>query len=159
MVPAAALVALIPLTLIDRLGPSEVFQPDLLPIAVYVLGVAFLGLIDDALGVEGGPRGWRGHGAAVMRGEFSTGALKAAGSLGLALLAMSYLSLSDGHWILATAVLRPGHEPLQPARPASGPLDEGVRPARSRPEHRRVGSPAALGSWPVRRPGTRRRRL
>ncbi len=33
-----------------------------------------------------GPRGWRGHGAALARGELSTGALKAFGSLGLALL-------------------------------------------------------------------------
>ena len=50
-------------------------------------------------------RGWRGHGAATLRGELSTGALKAAGSLGLALLAMSYLGLSNGRWLLAAAVL------------------------------------------------------
>jgi UDP-N-acetylmuramyl pentapeptide phosphotransferase/UDP-N-acetylglucosamine-1-phosphate transferase len=105
LVPAAALVALVPLTVIDRLGPSEIFQPELLPISVYALGVALLGLLDDLLGSDGGPRGWRGHGAALLRGELSTGVLKAAGSLGLALLAMSYLSLSDGRWLLGTAVL------------------------------------------------------
>jgi len=35
----------------------------------------------------------------------STGALKAAGSLGLALLAMSWLGLSDGRWLLGSGVL------------------------------------------------------
>jgi UDP-GlcNAc:undecaprenyl-phosphate GlcNAc-1-phosphate transferase len=121
---AAALVALIPLTLLQKLASTQVFHPELGPIAVYALGVLALGLIDDTLvrdghrgregdGGRGGAdagarlpqRGWRGHGAAVLRGEFSTGALKAAGSLGLALLAMSYLGLSNGRWLLAAAVL------------------------------------------------------
>ena len=109
---AAALVALIPLMLVQELTSTELFHPELLPIAVYVLGVTALGLVDDTLG-EDPPeradrppkRGFRGHGAAVLRGEPSTGALKAAGSLGLALFAMSYLGLSNGHWLLATAVL------------------------------------------------------
>src|SRR6202042_239142 len=51
------------------------------------------------------PRGWRGHGAALLRGELSTGALKAIGSLGLALFALSLLGLSNGRWLLAVAVL------------------------------------------------------
>jgi hypothetical protein len=50
-------------------------------------------------------RGWRGHGAAALRGELSTGLIKAVGSLGLALLAMSYLDLSDARWLLAAGVL------------------------------------------------------
>lgn len=49
---------------------------------VFVLGVAALGLFDDAY--SGPSRGWRGHGAAVRRGEFPSGLLKAAGTLGLA---------------------------------------------------------------------------
>lgn len=49
---------------------------------VLVLGVAALGLFDDAYG--GPSRGWRGHGAAVRRGEFPSGLLKAVGTLGLA---------------------------------------------------------------------------
>jgi UDP-GlcNAc:undecaprenyl-phosphate GlcNAc-1-phosphate transferase len=109
---AAALVALIPLTLLERLVSSEVFEPAALPVAVYALGVLALGLVDDTLPRErsaqaGSPaqRGWRGHGAAALRGELSTGVLKAAGSLGLALFAMSYLGLSDGRWLLAAAVL------------------------------------------------------
>jgi UDP-N-acetylmuramyl pentapeptide phosphotransferase/UDP-N-acetylglucosamine-1-phosphate transferase len=110
LVLAAALLALIPLMLVQVLGSGDVFHPEVLPIAVYALGVIALGLLDDTLGEprEGRApqhRGWRGHGAAVLRGEFSTGALKAAGSLGLALLATSLLGLSGGRWLLATAVL------------------------------------------------------
>jgi UDP-GlcNAc:undecaprenyl-phosphate GlcNAc-1-phosphate transferase len=108
---AAALVALIPLTLLHKLASTDVFHPEALPIAVYALGVIALGLIDDTLaaGTDGGSvpahRGWRGHGAAALRGELSTGALKAVGSLGLALFAMSYLSLSNWRWLLAAGVL------------------------------------------------------
>jgi UDP-GlcNAc:undecaprenyl-phosphate GlcNAc-1-phosphate transferase len=117
---AAALTALIPLTLLARLASTQVFHPELVPIAVYALGVLALGLLDDTLARDGHdsdrgersggdghapPRGWRGHGAAALRGELSTGMLKAAGSLGLALLAMSYLGLPNGRWLLATGVL------------------------------------------------------
>jgi UDP-GlcNAc:undecaprenyl-phosphate/decaprenyl-phosphate GlcNAc-1-phosphate transferase len=125
---AAALLALIPLMLLSVLASAELFHPDIWPASVYVLGVLALGLIDDSLGErapgEGGargegvpagtlgaaerrpaPRGWRGHGSALARGELTTGALKAGGSLGLALLAMSWLGLSDGRWLLAVGVL------------------------------------------------------
>jgi UDP-N-acetylmuramyl pentapeptide phosphotransferase/UDP-N-acetylglucosamine-1-phosphate transferase len=112
LIAAAALVALIPLTLLARLASAEVFEPRALPIALYALGVMLLGLIDDTLArdrPEGadapGHRGWRGHAAAALRGELSTGTLKAVGSLGLALFAMSYLSLSNWRWLLAAAVL------------------------------------------------------
>jgi UDP-N-acetylmuramyl pentapeptide phosphotransferase/UDP-N-acetylglucosamine-1-phosphate transferase len=109
LILAASLIALIALTLLERLASSEVFHREELPIAVYALGVLALGLVDDTLGERHGPRppprGWRGHGAAVLRGELSTGALKAAGSLGLALFAMSYLPLSNARWLLAAAVL------------------------------------------------------
>ena len=105
LIAAAALLALVPLTLIARLAPAAVFHPEIVPIALYALGVLALGLIDDAFGGGEASRGWRGHGAAIARGEFSTGALKAAGSLGLALLAMDQLGLSDGRWLLAAGVL------------------------------------------------------
>jgi UDP-GlcNAc:undecaprenyl-phosphate/decaprenyl-phosphate GlcNAc-1-phosphate transferase len=112
LVLAAALLALIPLALLQRLASANVWEPAALPVAVYALGVLALGLVDDTLARDraqgSGPaaqRGWRGHGAAALRGELSTGALKAAGSLGLALFAMSYLDLSDGRWLLAAAVL------------------------------------------------------
>jgi UDP-GlcNAc:undecaprenyl-phosphate GlcNAc-1-phosphate transferase len=48
-------------------------------------GVGLLGLLDDLL--DASPRGWRGHAAALRRGELSTGALKAAGTAALALAA------------------------------------------------------------------------
>jgi UDP-GlcNAc:undecaprenyl-phosphate GlcNAc-1-phosphate transferase len=106
---AAASIALVPLMLVERLASAEVFHPEVLPIAVYALGVIALGLLDDVFGEpepeRGAERGWRGHGAAVLRGELSTGALKAAGSLGLALFAMSFLGFSNGRWLLAAAVL------------------------------------------------------
>ncbi len=112
LIVVAAPLALVPLTLIERLAHAAILYPRLLPVAVYTLGVACLGLVDDAFGSERvdspgspGPRGWRGHGGAVLRGDLSTGALKAAGSLGLALLAMDYAGLSIGRWLLAAAVL------------------------------------------------------
>ena len=138
---AAALVALIPIALLQQLEGGDVLHPEAGPIALYVLGVALLGLIDDVLdtpragaplrpdaaarpavaarpdaargqhaGAEGAgppniPRGWRGHGAALLRGELSTGMLKAAGSLGLALFVLSGEGRSNGHYLLAVAVL------------------------------------------------------
>jgi UDP-GlcNAc:undecaprenyl-phosphate/decaprenyl-phosphate GlcNAc-1-phosphate transferase len=71
----------------------------------YPLGVALLGLIDDLL--AGASRGWRGHGRAVLRGEFSTGALKALGSLALALYLLQGTALAEGvgEYLLAVALL------------------------------------------------------
>ncbi|HWY18479.1 MAG TPA: hypothetical protein VNY27_07185 [Solirubrobacteraceae bacterium] len=109
LIVIAALLALVPLLLIERLGDTAILYPQLGLVAPYALGVACLGLIDDMLGAARGgaaaPRGWRGHGAAALRGELSTGTVKALGSLGLALLATSYLSLSVDRWLLAAAVL------------------------------------------------------
>lgn len=98
-----ALLALTPLALLQRLDVSQLLHPELLTAAVYVLGVALLGLIDDTL--AGPQRGWRGHAGAALRLELSTGAMKAVGSLGLALYALSYMDLSTGRWLLASAVL------------------------------------------------------
>jgi UDP-GlcNAc:undecaprenyl-phosphate GlcNAc-1-phosphate transferase len=109
LVLVSALLALVPLALIERLAQVEVLYPRLTPIAAYTLGVACLGLIDDTLGseqqVRPAPRGWRGHGAAALRGELSTGTLKAGGSLGLALLVTDFANLSTGRWLLAAGVL------------------------------------------------------
>src|SRR5665213_2192440 len=150
LVLAAALLALIPLTLIQQLGSSAVFYPLMLPVAVYALGVLALGLIDDTLAREGSTaareqarpqRGWRGHGAALFRGELSTGVLKAVGSLGLALLAMSYLELSNGRWLLAAGV-------LVLATNAFNLLD--LRPGRSTTAFVVLGVALALGSTQLR---------
>jgi UDP-GlcNAc:undecaprenyl-phosphate GlcNAc-1-phosphate transferase len=99
----AALFAFIPLAILKKLEVAGVLQPKGLEVAVYVLGVAFLGLVDDTLG--GVPRGWRGHGLALREGRLSTGGLKAAGSLGLALYVTSNPDLPTGRWLLETAVL------------------------------------------------------
>ena len=48
-----------------------------------LLGVGVLGLMDDTL--SGEERGLRGHAKAVLRGQFSTGMLKAIGTLSLAI--------------------------------------------------------------------------
>ena len=54
---------------------------------VFLLGVGILGLVDDLAGDS--PRGLRGHGRALVRGELSTGAIKAVGTLALAAYAAS----------------------------------------------------------------------
>lgn len=71
----------------------------------YPLGVALLGLIDDLL--AGSDRGWRGHGRAVLAGAFSTGALKALGSLALALWVLqgTGYAMGVGEYLLAVALL------------------------------------------------------
>jgi UDP-GlcNAc:undecaprenyl-phosphate/decaprenyl-phosphate GlcNAc-1-phosphate transferase len=148
LTPAAALIALIPLMLLERLASLDVLHPEALPITVYALGVIGLGLIDDTLaddrsgeGGRPGPRGWRGHGGAALRGELSTGVLKAAGSLGLALFAMSYLGLSNGRWLLAAAV-------LVLATNAFNLLD--LRPGRSTKAFVLLGAGLSIGSANLR---------
>jgi UDP-N-acetylmuramyl pentapeptide phosphotransferase/UDP-N-acetylglucosamine-1-phosphate transferase len=100
---AAAVVALVPLAALQQLADADLFRPEAGVVATYALGVTLLGLVDDLL--AGRPRGWRGHGSAVLRGGFSTGALKAVGSLGLALYALSGLGWEDGRYLLAVALL------------------------------------------------------
>ena len=108
---AAASIALIALTLVERLASVHVLLDPIVPIAVYAIGVLALGLVDDTLSPDTAPRGWRGHGAATLRGELTTGSLKALGSLGLALFATDIdglggrLTVSTAHWLLAAAVL------------------------------------------------------
>ncbi len=100
LVLAAALAALIPLSLLHGL-----FDADTLDLAglFLVLGVAALGLADDAY--SGVSRGWRGHGADALRRRFSTGALKAAGTLGLALTWSALTQPDVARFLLAALVL------------------------------------------------------
>ena len=104
---AASFVALIPLALIDELGDSNVFRADSGIVLAYVTAVALLGLLDDLVGSarDDLPRGWRGHARATMRGGFSTGALKAAGSLGVGLFVLSGRGASAGEYLLSVALL------------------------------------------------------
>jgi UDP-GlcNAc:undecaprenyl-phosphate GlcNAc-1-phosphate transferase len=102
LVFAAAAVALVPLAVIYAATDESLAADTPSVVLTFVLGVAALGLADDAL--SGASRGWRGHGAAVMEGSFSTGALKAAGTLGLALWVTSG-ERSFVDQLLATGVL------------------------------------------------------
>ena len=89
---AVSLVALAPLALLDDRADLDLLEPELRRWAVFVLGVALLGLLDDSLGRASeadSPRGWRGHARAVLAGRFSTGAIKAVGAFALAAYAVS----------------------------------------------------------------------
>jgi hypothetical protein len=89
---ACSLIALAPLAVLDDRADLDLLDPGLRQWIVYVLGVAMLGLLDDALGrgVDADtPRGWRGHARAVLAGGFSTGAIKAVGAFALAAYAVS----------------------------------------------------------------------
>lgn len=103
VVVPAALIALVPVIALARMADLDVYPDNLGFAIVLVPGMALLGLVDDALSGDG--RGWRGHGAQVLGGSLSTGALKAAGALGLALLVASSLPGSSAEFLLATAVL------------------------------------------------------
>ena len=84
---ACSLLALLPLAVLDDRADLDLLDPELRRWIVYVLGVALLGLVDDALGrgaAADTARGWRGHARALAAGRFSTGALKAVGALALA---------------------------------------------------------------------------
>ncbi|HEX5308227.1 MAG TPA: hypothetical protein VFW38_04030 [Solirubrobacteraceae bacterium] len=106
LIVLAALAALLVLVPLQRAG--DVLHPETGAIALYVFGVAFLGLLDDTLGqtLAGAPRGLRAHGRALAGGRMSTGALKALGTVALALYATSLQhSQPLGRWLLESAVL------------------------------------------------------
>jgi UDP-GlcNAc:undecaprenyl-phosphate GlcNAc-1-phosphate transferase len=105
---ACSLVALVPLAVLDDRADLDLLDPDLRRWAVYVLGVALLGLLDDSLGrgVEAAaPRGWRGHLRALVSGRFSTGAIKAVGALALAAYATAGRGREDFDYIADLALL------------------------------------------------------
>lgn len=105
---ACSLLALAPLAVLDDRADLDLLDPDLRRWAVYVLGVALLGLIDDALGRgtdSATPRGWRGHARALASGRFSTGAIKAIGALALAAYATSGLGHRDLAYVADLALL------------------------------------------------------
>ena len=88
----AALVSLAPLAFLDDRADLDLLEPDLRRWITFVIGVAFLGFLDDSLGrgqQEGTPRGWRGHAQALRQGRLSTGAIKALGAVALAAYVVS----------------------------------------------------------------------
>jgi len=104
LIVPAALCALVPVALIEQLVDDADIYPDNFGLAMLLIpGVALLGFIDDVL--SGASRGWRGHGAALMSGDLSTGALKAVGTLALALLVASGLPGNEGEFLLAAGVI------------------------------------------------------
>jgi UDP-N-acetylmuramyl pentapeptide phosphotransferase/UDP-N-acetylglucosamine-1-phosphate transferase len=151
-IPVAAMLALVPLALVQELGDVTVFRPGAYPAVTYVLGVALLGLIDDFVGSgifsalrlerpgeePQAPRGWRGHGREILGGGFSTGAAKAAGSLGLALFALSGQHQSTADYLVGVGV-------LVLATNLFNLLD--LRPGRSAKALVLLGAALSLGAW------------
>ncbi|MEA2475059.1 MAG: hypothetical protein QOE06_2974 [Thermoleophilaceae bacterium] len=104
-IPVCALLALVPLSLIAELADERVFRRGTGAAITYVIGVALLGLLDDLVGSDVPARGWRGHARAAASGGLSTGVIKAVGSLGLALYALSGTGDNTGEYLLAVGVL------------------------------------------------------
>jgi UDP-GlcNAc:undecaprenyl-phosphate/decaprenyl-phosphate GlcNAc-1-phosphate transferase len=104
----AALVALAPLAFLNDRADLDLLSPELRQWMPYLLGVVFLGFLDDALGqgeAAGAPRGWRGHARALRAGSLSTGAVKALGALALAAYVVSGRGLESWRYIADVALL------------------------------------------------------
>lgn len=104
----AALVTLAPLAVLDDRADLDLLDPELRRWLPYLLGIAFLGFLDDALGQGEAavtPRGWRGHWAALRAGSLSTGAIKAIGALALAAYVVSGRGLEDWRYIADVVLL------------------------------------------------------
>jgi UDP-GlcNAc:undecaprenyl-phosphate GlcNAc-1-phosphate transferase len=104
----AALVALAPLAFFNDRGDLELLAPGLRQWMPYLLGVAFLGFLDDSLGrgeAADAPRGWRGHARALRAGSLSTGAVKALGALALAAYVVSGRGLESWRYLADVGLL------------------------------------------------------
>ncbi len=104
----AALVALAPLAFLNDRGDLELLAPGLRQWMPYLLGIAFLGFLDDSLGrgeAADAPRGWRGHARALREGSLSTGAVKALGALALAAYVVSGRGLESWRYLADVALL------------------------------------------------------
>ena len=92
LIATAGLVALAPLAFLDDRADLNLLDTDLRRWITYVIGGAFQGFLDDALGrgtATDSPRGWRGHARALSEGRLSTGAIKAVGAVALAAYVVS----------------------------------------------------------------------
>jgi hypothetical protein len=104
----AALVALAPLAFFNDRADLDLLSPGLRQWMPYLLGVAFLGFLDDSLGQgeeAGTPRGWRGHARALRQGSLSTGAIKALGALALAAYVVSGRGLESWRYVADVVLL------------------------------------------------------
>jgi hypothetical protein len=104
----AALVTLAPLAFLNDRADLDLLEPELRRWLPYLLGIVFLGFLDDALGqgeAAATPRGWRGHARALREGRLSTGAIKALGALALAAYVVSGRGLEDWRYLADVALL------------------------------------------------------
>jgi UDP-GlcNAc:undecaprenyl-phosphate GlcNAc-1-phosphate transferase len=122
-------IVLFPLGVVLLVAAALALAADFNRWLVFLGGVGCLGLIDDLLG--GSPRGWRGHGRALVRGELSTGAIKAVGTIALAAYAV------DGHVAQAIVLALAAH--------VGNLLD--TRPGRSEKAFGLIATIACLASW------------
>lgn len=137
----AALVALAPLAFLDDRGDLDLLDPELRRWLPYLIGVAFLGFLDDSLGrgeAADTPRGWRGHAQALREGRLSTGAIKAIGALALAAYVVSGLGLESWRYLADVAL-------LILATNAFNLLD--LRPGRAEKGLVLLGVGLCLGAW------------
>lgn len=136
-----ALVALAPLAFLNDRADLDLLSPELRRWMPYLLGVAFLGLLDDSLGrgeEDGTPRGWRGHARALREGSLSTGAVKALGALALAAYVVSGRGLESWRYLADVAL-------LILATNAFNLLD--LRPGRAEKGLALLGVGLCLGAW------------
>jgi hypothetical protein len=140
---AASLLALAPLAPLDDRADLDFLDPELRRWFLYVVGVAFLGLMDDALGRGAEaetPRGWRGHLRAAASGELSTGMIKAIGAFALAAYAVSGLGREALDYLADLAL-------LLLATNMANLLD--LRPGRAEKALALTGLGLCLGYWTV----------
>ncbi len=137
----AALVALAPLAFLNDRADLDLLDPELRRWLPYLLGIAFLGFLDDALGqgaAAATPRGWRGHWRALREGSLSTGAIKAVGALALAAYVVSGRGLESWRYIADVAL-------LILATNLFNLLD--LRPGRAEKGLALLGAGICLGAW------------
>jgi hypothetical protein len=137
----AALVALAPLAFLDDRADLDLLDPGLRRWIPYLLGVAFLGFLDDSLGRGGAaeaPRGWRGHWRALREGRLSTGAIKAIGAFALAAYVVSGRGLESWRYLGDVAL-------LVLATNLFNLLD--LRPGRAEKGLALLGAGLCLGAW------------
>jgi hypothetical protein len=140
----AALVSLAPLAFLDDRADLDLLEPDLRRWITYVIGVAFLGFLDDSLGrgqAEGTPRGWRGHARALRQGRLSTGAIKALGAVALAAYVVSGTGREVPGYLADVAL-------LVLATNLFNLLD--LRPGRAEKALFLLGAGLCLGGWTAR---------
>jgi hypothetical protein len=139
----AALVALAPLAFLDDRADLDLLVPGLRQWMPYLLGVVFLGFLDDSLGqgeVSEAPRGWRGHARALREGSLSTGAVKALGALALAAYVVSGRGLESWRYVADVAL-------LILATNLFNLLD--LRPGRAEKGLALLGAGLCLGAWTI----------